>query len=47
MTVKKCLKTLYIQKKKSFSGEDKNVEEDFELQNFAKLLCDDVEGMKV
>ena len=29
------------------SGEDKNVEEDFELQNFAKLLCDEVEGMKV
>ena len=37
-----CSKKLF-----SFLGEDRNVEEDFEIQNFAKLLCDEVEGMKV
>lgn len=45
VTVNKCLKTVYSTK--SFLGEDKNVAEDFEMQNFASLLCDDVEGMKV
>ena len=32
---------------KSFLGEDKNVEDDFEMQNFASLLCDKAEGTKV
>ena len=45
VTVNKCLKIVYSTK--SFLGEDKNVAEDFEMQNFASLLCDDVEGMKV
>ena len=45
VTVNKCWKTVYSTK--SFLGEDKNVAEDFEMQNFASLLCDDVEGMKV
>ena len=38
---------VYTTKFLSFLGEDKNVEEDFEIQSFAKLLGDDAEGMKV
>ncbi|XP_066922874.1 polyunsaturated fatty acid 5-lipoxygenase-like [Clytia hemisphaerica] len=36
--IQQCIKTIY--------DEDKNVEEDFELQNFAQLLCNPKEGMK-
>ena len=39
---KKCVYSMF-----SFVGEDKNVVEDFEIQNFAKLLCDEAERMKV
>merc|ERR1719378_514456 len=33
-----CVTTIY--------GEDKNLAEDFEMQNFVRLLCDKTEGMK-
>ena len=39
---KKCVYSMF-----SFLGGDKYVVEDFEIQNFAKFLCDEAERTKV